>query len=245
MTASCRRSVRPRYRAIEDGYNGFIDIRLGPPALEHLGAACKKWGVTLNDLLLAILLDQLAGPVGKRDGTTRRHEIGVASIMNIRRDFDADVRRTFGQFLASFRISHPVPAGVGLREISRDVHRETARIKSNKLYLQSLTALAIGAIVWRFLSTARRWRVYAKTYPVWAGLSMLNVNALWNPHGNEQVPEYIRAASTGPLSPIVFAVTTAGDVLHAGITYRRGAFDAAEIDAFAQGFARAVAEIAS
>ena len=49
----------------------------------------------------------------------------MASIVNARDDFGADPRRTFGQFLASFRIAHPVPEGIGLRELVQDVHAET------------------------------------------------------------------------------------------------------------------------
>ena len=57
-----------------------------------------------------------------------------------------------------------------------------------------------------------------------AGLSMLNVNALW-PRANEAIapPVYIRGVPTGPLAPLVAAVTTVGDTLYAGISFRTAA----------------------
>ena len=85
----------------------------------------------------------------------RRRELAVASIVNARDDFGADPRRTFGQFLASFRIAHPVPEGIGLRELVQDVHAETTRIKRHKLYLQTIVALGLSSLMWRFLSGPR------------------------------------------------------------------------------------------
>jgi hypothetical protein len=64
--------------------------------------------------------------------------------------------------------------------------------------------------------------VYAKSYPVGAGVSSLNVNALWHA-ADGSAPIYIRGVPTGPASPIVVAVTTSGDTLCAGITYRTAA----------------------
>ena len=55
---------------------------------------------------------------------------------------------------------------------------------------------------------------------------MLNVDALWQENGAvDPSPPYVRAVSTGPLAPLVVAVTTAGGALEAGISYRTGAFE--------------------
>ncbi len=43
-------------------------------------------------------------------------------------------------------------------------------------------------------------RVYAKNYPVGAGMSSLNVNALWRAADGAPAPRYIRGVPTGPLS---------------------------------------------
>jgi hypothetical protein len=103
--------------------------------------------------------------VGERKPHERRHELAVASIVNLRRDFGYDANATFGQFLSSFRISHPLPAGLALSQLARDIHVETARIKDEKLYLQNLMAIGVIGAVWRFLSPAQRQGFYAKNYP--------------------------------------------------------------------------------
>jgi hypothetical protein len=237
MAASSRRSVRPPNPHGQDPRNAFAYCRLDAAEFGALARAAKRWDVTLNDVLLALLLEALAPFAGERDPKHARHELGVASIVNLRRDLGIDPGATFGQFLSSFRISHALPPGIPLEQLARDVRAETAPIKRRKLYLQSLLAVALSSFVWRFLTPERRARFHAKNYPVWGAVSMLDVNALWASAGGPMPPpEYIRAIPTGPLAPLVVAATTAGDVLHLGISYRTAAFSAENIDKMAAHF---------
>ena len=176
--------------------------------------------MTLNDVLMALLLLAQDAVTPARDMNKRRHELAVASIINLRGAHGEDARTTFGQFLSSFRVSHPVPRGVTLHELVCDVHRATARIKREKLFLTTLFAMAADRMVGRLQTPAQRMSVYAKNYPVGAGVSSLNVDALWWRSDCGSAPMYIRGVPTGPLSPIVFAVTTSGDRLCVGVSYR-------------------------
>ena len=223
MAASCRRTIRPRYRSLEDGRNAFTFFTLDAAELNALRDAARDWGVTLNDALIALLLLAQDALMPTRDRAKRRHELAVASIMNLRDAHGEDVRKTFGQFLSSFRVSHPVPPQITLGDLARDVHRATARIKREKLFLTTLGAIAVDRLVGRFQSREQRMAVYAKSYPVGAGVSSLNVNALWQAPDGSGAPRYIRGVPTGPASPIVVAVTTSGDSLCAGVSYRTAA----------------------
>jgi hypothetical protein len=248
LVASCRRTVRPRYRAIDDGYNGFMLFRLGAARYRTLRDAAHGWGVTLNDALMALLLLAQDAVLGPRDMGKRRHELAVASIINLRAAHHDDPHATFGQYLGSFRVSHPVPSGITLYELARDVHAATARVKHEKLYLTTLFAMAVDGAIGRFQTPEQRIGIYAKSYPVGAGVSSLNVDALWQSNdqgsgtrgrelgarGREArqaggTPTYIRGVPTGPLSPIVLAVTTCGGELWGGISYRTSAFGADDI----------------
>jgi hypothetical protein len=234
MAANARRSIRARYPGGTDPHNGFAYRRLDPHEFAVLLRAAKAWGVTVNDLLMAILLQALEPLVGERPASERRHELAVASIVNLRRDFGYDAATTFGQFLSSFRIAHPLPPGIRLEQIARDIHAETSRIKGERLYLQTLIAIGGIGAVWRFLSPARRQGFHAKHYPAWGAITMVNVDPLWKEAGGGHPPaEYVRAVSTGPLTPLVFAVTTSAGVLHAGISYRTAAFTAQNVDVIA------------
>jgi len=229
MAASCRRTIRPRYRAIEDGHNGFTFFVLDAAQFAALRKAAKGWRVTLNDALIALMLLAQDAQLADRDRSVRRSELAVASIMNLRAAHGEDAHATFGQFLSSFRVAHPVPAGIPLHELAQDVHRQTARIKREKLFLTTLFAMALDRLLGRFQGQEQRMRVYAKNYPVGAGMSSLNVNALWRDDG-APAPLYVRGVPTGPLSPIVVAITTCGDTLCAGVSYRTTAVTARDID---------------
>jgi hypothetical protein len=194
-----------------------------------LRTAAKAWGATLNDALMALLLAAQADACPTRDMTRRRRELAVASIINLRNVHGED-RRTFGQFLSSFRVAHPVPPGIGLDALARDVHRATTRIKREKLFLTTLFAMRVDRLIGRLQTRAQRMRIYAKNYPVGAGVSSLNVDALWTA-GDTEAPLYVRGVPTGPLSPLVVAVTTSGRRMCLGISYRTAAMSDADAEA--------------
>jgi len=237
MISSCRRSSRPPATAADDGANGFVHYRGEPGELDAVMKAAKDWGVTLNDVFLAAALLALSPLAVGRAQAARRKELAVGSIVNIRQELLPGPDRTFGQCLGSFRMSHPVPEAITLRQLAQDVHVETDRVKRGKLYLVTLLALGLTGCLWPLLSDRHRRGFYFKHHPVWAGVTMLNVNAYWSgPRLSNPPLEYLRTAATGPLSPIVFALTTAGDMLQVGISYRRAAFSRRAIEELASRF---------
>ncbi|HZI82464.1 MAG TPA: hypothetical protein VFF44_01040, partial [Casimicrobiaceae bacterium] len=221
-------------RTDQPATNGFQSYRVGPEELAALLRTAKAWRMTMNDLVLAMLLRALSAVV-PREG--RRSELGVASIVNLRGEFESDAHNTFGLFLASLRISHPVPAGIELRPLADDVHAETERIKKEKLYLQTLLALGWTAVAWRFLSSERRRRFLAKHYPIWVGVTSLNIDALWPEGSTPGAPfEYTRAVPTGSLAPVAFAITTFRGAMQVGVSFRIADVSADTAAAIASGF---------
>ena len=231
MAGSLRRSVRPRYADLRDARNSFTHFSVPPEQFAQILRSAKAWGVTVNDLWLALLLHALAPLVPADRHAARRRDLAVASIINIREDIEAAAQTTFGQFLSSFRVAHLVPDGISLRELALDIHAETARVKRNRLYLQTLLALGVVGMLWRFLSRERRERFHSKSYAILAGLTMLNVTVLWPGAGTRAPPlRYLRGVSTGPLAPLVLAISTVGNSLIAGVSYRTAAFDRATVE---------------
>jgi hypothetical protein len=225
MIARARRAVRPRYPYGDAPDNAFAHVRLDARECAALLRTAKAWGVTLNDLLLAALLSALAPEVGERNPAERRHEIAIASVINLRHKFVPDTARAFGQFLSSFLVSHRLPPGIRLETLAQDIHRQTRRLKQRKLYLQTLYLLALGGVAWRYMTAEQRKHMHAKNYPVWAGMTMLNINAIWrNTPGTTPVPAYVRSSSTGPFAPLVVAPASCGDAMIIGLTYRTSAF---------------------
>jgi hypothetical protein len=244
LTTSARRTYRAPCQRERDASNGFLCYRVDAAAFDRLRHTAKTWAVTVNDLLLAVLLVALIPVTVRRATATRRRELAVASIVNLRAELESDARTTFGQFLSSLRFSHPAPRGAALRELAAAVHAESRRVLSRKLYLQSLIALGFSGLMWPLLSPAQRRCFLAKHYPIWAGLTALRVDPLW--HGTSagtQLCEYLRAVSTGPLAPLVFAVTTLGETMWLGVSFRTADIDAATAERVAQEFLRCMASL--
>ncbi len=225
MILRARRSIRPRYPYGDDGENAYLSLTVPSPVHAAIARTAREWGVTQNDLMVAMLLKAVAPEIEGRDLSQRRHEIAIASVFNIRREVAPGPERAFGQFLSSFLVSHAVPPGVSLRDVAIDIQAQTRRIKRGKLYLQTLYAIAFGGLAWRYMQPHQRKHMYAKNYPVWAGMTMLNVDALWrDAPGTAAITRYRRAGSTGPFSPLVVTPAAVGDCLQIGISYRTAAF---------------------
>src|SRR4029453_13901211 len=228
--ASARRSLAPRYPAGGSRQNAFATMRIPKAGVEALARARRTWGVTRADLMIALLMKAIAPLAGDARHGKRRREIGIAWIVNIRRDFGTTLKESFGQFLSSYRCSHPVPGDISLRDLSQDVHWVTSKVRKRKLYLVTLLPLAALWLLWPRLSAKQRGAVDAKNYPAWAGLTPLDVDALWPQAGAAPVPdEYLRAVSTGPASPLILAAPTAGGEWHLGFSYRVAAYTAEDI----------------
>lgn len=222
LAASARRSCRGPCHAEGEATNAFLSRRIAAADFAPLVHAARDWGVSRTDLFLALLLLALASLGADRGTAQRRRELGVAAIVNVRDEFEAGAAETFGQFLAALRVSHPVPPSIDLRELARAIHTETGRIKTEKLFLQTLLALGWAGLAWRFLSADRRRRFLAKHYPIWAGVTSLDVDTVWPAAARgETATEYMRAVPTGPLAPIVVAITIFGGVMQLGISFRQ------------------------
>jgi hypothetical protein len=231
MLLRARRAFRPLYPHGEDKHNAFTSFELAPHVHAGVARAAKTWGVTRNDLMLAMMLCAISPEVEQRRGAGRRNEIALASVINLRDQVADAPHRAFGQFLSSFLVSHPVPKDISLEALARDVHAQTQRVKRRKLYLQTLFLLACGGLAWRFMTPEQHKQMDAKNYPVWGGLSALNVEAIWNRvPGNTPVLHYLRAVSTGPAAPIIVAPASVGEGLSIGVTYRTSAFTREDIE---------------
>jgi hypothetical protein len=234
LALDCRRAFRPRYAAHQDGYNAFAYARIDEADRARLDACASAWGMTSHDLLLAILLKGLSPLTLPRLQSSRRNEIAIASILNIRRDLGTAASDALAPYLAPFRVSHRTPDDMPLRDLAVAIHAQTRQIRRATRYLQTLLAMGIAGAVWRFLTTTQRYRVYAKHYPVCAGTTPLSIDPLW-PEGVTRASglDYFRAVSTGPLAPMILAFTMIGDVINVGISFRTTVFQRDAIDAMA------------
>jgi hypothetical protein len=228
-----RRAVRLRLRDAEDLRNGVRLMRVGRGTVTALVDAAKFWGVKVHDVLLGLLLEALAPLAPRRSDRTRRRHLALGSIVNIRGECGLDRERTFGLFLGSFVVSHPVPDGIDLRALVSDLHQQTASIKRHQLFLSTPLELALAGRVFSLYSTRRQKQFYHKYHPLAGGISNMSLDAYWQQGKRAGPAEYFRAVSTGPATPLVLSATTCQGGMTLALSYRTGVFTTAGIDALA------------
>ncbi len=141
----------------------------------------------------------------------------VGSIVNIRRDLGIDSLKTFGLFLGSFVVSHPVPEGISTESSrQRDPAADASRSNEEKLYLGTPIELWLGRLLLSLHSRNHRKKFYPKNYPLWGGITNMNLNPLWEQGDEDRTIDYFRAVSTGPITPLVLSVTTVRDIVNIG-----------------------------
>lgn len=227
-----RHSCRTPCRDAANMANRFSFFSLDPETWRSVVAAGKSWEVTVNDLWLALLLKSLSPLADGRLHARKRRAISAGCIVNLRSALGVDSRRTFGLFLGSFTVTHEVPSGMGLRTLARDVQRQTAAIKRHKLYLGTPLELGLARFMLKFFSPERRTKFYPKYYPLWGGITNLNLNPLWNPEPNAGPLDYFRGVSTGPATPLVLSVTTIDDRANIGLSYRSAVYSPEDVEGF-------------
>ena len=225
-----KQSNRPHCRDAQDLRNGFNLFSLGPERLHRLVAAAKSWELTVNDVLLALLMKSVSPLATGRAKAVKRRKISAGCIVNLRRELGMDSSKAFGLFLGSFSVTHAVPEAINLRVLAGDIRRQTLAIKQGRLYLATPMELGLGRFVLRFFSPDQRKKFYQKNYPLWGGLTNMNLNSLWEQSNDQRPLDYFRGVSTGPITPLVFSVTTVGDHANVGLSYRATAFSPEEIE---------------
>jgi hypothetical protein len=58
----------------------------------------------------------------------------------------------------------------------------------------------------------------------------MNLNPLWAPNDRHGPLDYFRAVSTGPVTPLVLSVTTVGERVNLGVSYRTTVFSKPDIE---------------
>lgn len=233
-----RHSFRPRYSDLSDHDNGFSFFTVDAPQFKSLVETAVRWDVTLNDMFLGLLIKALAPLAEQRRSSVRRKNISIASIANIRKDLAVTSPETFSIFLGSFSVTHTVPESAPLEQIVTDVREQTEKIKKYRIYLRAIIDQFLALRLMSLLTPERQKKFYPKYYPLWAGITNVNLKTLWDLSEESESIDYIRAVSTGPVSPLVFSFTTVKDKLNIGVSYRTTVYSKADIDKIIHNFSK-------
>jgi len=227
-----------------DFSNRFTSFALADGELAALVRTAKNWDITVNDLFLALLLKCLSRLQPGRLGRPRRRNISVGCIVNVRKDLGLQAARVFSPLLGSFVVTHQLPEGAGLRQIAEDIRRRTLAIKRRRLYLGAGLEQVFGRLLFSFFPPHRQTTFYQKNFPLWGGLTNVNLNSLQPPTGENSF-DCFSAVATGPVVPLVLSVMTVRDTVNVALTWRPAFFSEKDVAQFQKDFLQLLAELKS
>ncbi len=234
-----RKAIRPGGTDGDDFRNGLELFTLGNSELETLIGAARRLGVTVNDLLLALLMWSLA-PLCEAARRPGRDRISLGCIVNARRDLGMKDDDAFGLVLGSFSVTCRIAETAGISQLARSIAGQTQRFKRGGLHLANALEMGLVLRLMSLFSTNQRRRFYPKNYPLWGGLTNMNLKKLPSVPSSVQPLDYLRTVSTGPVTPLVLSVTTFSKGVNLAMSYRTSVFSRAEISAMRERFLAAV-----
>ena len=230
-----RKAIRPGGTDGDDFGNGVELFTLGGGELETLIAAGKKLGVTVNDLFLALLMHSLA-PLCEAARRAGRDQISLGCIVNARRDLGVTDDRSFGLVLGGFSVTCGIAETADFSPLAKSIAEQTRRFKSGGLHLANALEMGLVLRLMSLFSTNQRRRFYPKNYPLWGGLTNMNLKKIPMEPAAVQPLDYLRTVSTGPVTPLVLSVTTFGKGVNLTMSYRTSVFSQPEIFAVRERF---------
>ena len=217
-----------RYRAVKkvqtfgrSDYPMKVLLRAAPEGLiERLSAYAKARRLKLNDLFLAALAESCDRLVPTQHRLTRQ-DLAVATIVDLRPHAPQDLSDTFGLFLGFTEVVCGPRELCDFDRLIESVARQNRLHRRRGIRQSSLAWLLAAWAVRRFLPAQKIYHFYRKETPLVGGVSNVNLNPTWAAdYSPMKLLEYVRVSPTGPMVPLVLAVTTLGRRLHLSMTFR-------------------------
>jgi hypothetical protein len=209
--------------------------RLPDGMVDDLLAAARKRKVTLNDLFMAALARacDAHGPAPRQS----EKALGLGTIVDLRASSPANLENTFSLFLGFTALVVP---GEVLRDpdaLLANIAMQNSRQKEQKAAQMSMLRMAAGYAQGRLLSRRQLEAFYRSYMPLWGGVSNVNMNRSWPAEYHPSpLVNYVRVAPTGPMVPVVIAVTTIGKRFSFVLTRRSSLVDESRGKQLAQAF---------
>ncbi len=227
-----RKSIRPPSCEENEFSNGYFSLGFDAEQTKAVLVRAKGWGLTVNDLCLTALLKAISSSAREVHwNKTYRPLLSVGCVVNVRRDLPEARRRDFGLFLGSFAVTQDVSGEVTMQELANTVRARTLAVKRHKLYLAAPLEFMISRFMFGRMPLEKQRNFYRKTYPLWGGITNMNMGSLRADETDLPMVDYYRAVSAGPAMPLVIGVTGVEGVLNFGISYRPAVLPEAEVRA--------------
>ncbi len=246
-----RRAHRVKLSNPLDFRTDFLLIDLPDGLIDRLRAAAKDCNATVNDLFLGAAGRVLGARTAEARSCSRRNRIGLATAVDLRPLAGKTLDKVFGFFLSYFTVVLEQPEEVQLPKLAAEIARATAASKSKVEPLRFILGLRIMRLIWdTFRGPRRKALLFPKALPLIGGISNVNLTGSWMDQKDvisdgPRVIDYLRVSPVGPLLPLVFTLSTIGNRLSLGLTYRTTAFARTEAEQIADDFVTTLSSIST
>lgn len=229
-----RRYARKRVLHRADHGIGTTFLRLRREEVDWIRDRMNRSGASFNDAFQALVICALDELTADRLRHHHRHEISVASIVNIRDAFGPRVENTFGLFLATSFASHPVREGTSFSDVLGSVREQTARTRKGLLHLRNLFALKTYLLFKRFLDRERYEKMFMRSFPLMASVTNFFVDRFQRDLESLPVRDYRRAVSPSTATPLVLSLTSFRGETTVAISYNEAIYEETEVKEFVE-----------
>ena len=217
--------------------------------IDRVRVIARNCGATVNDVFLAATAQVLGARTAEARSLSKRNRLGLATAVDLRPLAGEALDGAFGFFLSYFTIVLERPEEIPLPTLAAEIARETGAIKSRTEPIRFVLGLRIMRMIWDIFRGARRKaQLFPKALPLIGGISNVNLTGSWMDQkdlagSGPRVIDYVRISPVGPLLPLVFTLSTIGDRLSLGVTYRTTAFSRDEAEQIAKDFTAILTKI--
>jgi hypothetical protein len=209
--------------------------RLPDGMIDTLHAVARARKSSLNDLFTAAFARACDehGPEPRKSA----RDLALGSIVDLRAASSENLDNTFSLFLGFTSV---IVTANDLQDPDRllaSITQQNNLQKDRRAPHASMLRMAVGYTQGRWLSQQKLASFYRNYMPLFGGISNVNMNRAW-PANYHPAPllDYIRVAPTGPMVPVVIAVTTLGKRFTFVLTRRASLVDEARGKLLVQAF---------
>jgi NRPS condensation-like uncharacterized protein len=226
-----RLAVRKVYRFKEVSARGegtHVHLASLPSGLAgQLAARCRLHGVTVNDLILAVLGGILARATAPARAQTSKRSLALGAAVSLRSAAPEALARGFGVFLGNWVTVLRRP-DAALPALLREIAVQTRVEKNAQRAAVSQLGYSLLGLMSRWGSIRHDGRWYEKVYRISGSVSNVRATTEWFGHAGRHIREYTLVSPPGPAMPLVVASATLDDQMSLCLVARDAALAPAE-----------------
>ena len=189
--------------------------------IESLRPAARAFGATVNDVFLAAIAQACNHHVPAQR-TSRRQDLALGTIVDLRPYVSDDLSDVFGLFLGFTSVICRPGALEDWDTLLHSISAQSAQHKASGVPQASIVRMLAGLAAGRFLEREKVIGFYRKRVPLAGGISNVNLTGTWaSQYHPSIVQDYVRVSPTGPMMPLVFTATTLCKRLNLALSYRQ------------------------